>query len=71
MIMVHNYFKILLRLFWRYWGYTLVKIGGLTIGITTFILILLFVNRERSYDQWNPVLDLKSWPAGLGRVPPS
>lgn len=34
-----------------------INLAGLTVGITACLLIALFVQHERSYDQWNPQLD--------------
>ncbi len=46
--------KIALRNLWKNKGYTALNIFGLSVGLTGFILILLFANHERSYDTWNP-----------------
>lgn len=55
--MIKNYFKTA----WRYLKgektYTLINIIGLTISLIVFIVILLFVNRERSYDGWDNSLN--------------
>ncbi len=36
--------------------YSLVSIGGLAVGLTAFVLIVLYVNYETGYDQWHPSL---------------
>ena len=37
--------------------YTAINIGGLALGLTGFVLLLLFINHENSYDKWNPKLE--------------
>lgn len=49
--------KIALRNLWKHKGYTLLNIFGLSVGLTGFIMILLFANHEKSYDSWNPNAD--------------
>lgn len=49
--------KIALRNLWKNKGYTLLNIFGLSVGLTGFIMILLFANHEKSYDAWNPNAD--------------
>ncbi len=51
--MVKNYLLIALRNAWRNKGYTLINLLGLAIGITSSIIILLFVLDELSYDRHN------------------
>jgi putative ABC transport system permease protein len=51
--MVYNYLLIALRNAWRNKGYTLINLLGLAIGITSSIIILLFVLDEVSYDRHN------------------
>lgn len=51
--MVKNYLMIALRNAWRSKGYTLINLIGLAIGITSSIVILLFVLDELSYDKHN------------------
>lgn len=53
MIMFRNYIKIALRNLWRRRGFSLINIVGLAIGMTAGFLILLYVNFERSYDQFH------------------
>ncbi|MDZ7772590.1 MAG: ABC transporter permease [Balneolaceae bacterium] len=49
--MLANYFKIAWRNLTRNKSYALVNIGGLTVALTVFIMILLFVRHEYSYDE--------------------
>jgi len=51
--MVKNYLLIALRNAWRNKGYTLINLLGLAIGISSSIIILLFVLDELSYDRNN------------------
>ncbi|MFC1513952.1 ABC transporter permease [candidate division KSB1 bacterium] len=50
MIMLRNYLKIALRNLKRYKGYSFLNIAGLTVGMTGFIILMLFVKYELSYD---------------------
>lgn len=54
--MFKNYLKMAFRNLWKNKGYTAINIGGLTIGLTCFLLLLLYLNYQFSYDQWNPQL---------------
>ena len=49
--MFWNYVKILLRSLYKRKTYTIVNVLGLAIGITSFILIMLYVVDELSYDR--------------------
>lgn len=49
--MLFNYFKIAVRHLKSV--YSLINISGLTIGLSVFLLILLWVNDELSYDHFN------------------
>lgn len=49
--MLKNYFKIAFRTFQRNLGYSLINIIGLSIGIASSILILLWVYDEVSFDR--------------------
>ena len=55
--MIQNYFKIALRNFWKNSVYSTINILGLGIGMAGFIVILIYLNHELSYDQWNPELE--------------
>lgn len=65
--------QVWLKLFFRNskknWLNTLINIGGLTLGLTGLIIVLLYYNRENSFDQWNPNKDTiykvgHRWPDG-------
>jgi len=49
--MFKNYFKVAFRSIWRNRFYTFISIFGLAIGLTAGILILLWSQDERSYNQ--------------------
>ncbi len=49
--------KIAFRNLLKNKAYAGINIAGLAMGLTSFILLLLFVNHESSYDEWHP--DLK------------
>ncbi len=51
--MIKNYFKIAIRNLIRHKGYTLINILGLSIGMACVILIMLFVQREISFDNFH------------------
>ncbi len=51
--MLKNYIKIALRVFRKHKLYTLINIGGLTVGLATSILIFLWVQDERRVDQFH------------------
>ncbi|MCX6223899.1 MAG: FtsX-like permease family protein [Bacteroidia bacterium] len=51
--MFFNYLKTSIRNLLRYKGYTLINIVGMTLGLASSILILLFVLDELSYDKFN------------------
>lgn len=48
--------KIALRNLLRNKVYAAINIGGLAIGLTAFVLMLLYINHEESYDTWSPDL---------------
>ena len=50
--MLKNYLKIACRSLSKRKGYSLINILGLALGMASFILILLFVRHEFSYDQF-------------------
>lgn len=50
--MLKNYLKIALRNLWRQKGYASINIFGLAVGLACFILIVLFVQYEFSYDRF-------------------
>jgi len=49
--MFKNYIKVSLRSLWKYKGYSLINLVGLATGMACFILILLWVQDELSYDR--------------------
>jgi len=55
--MVKSYVVVALRNLWRHRGYTLINVLGLTIGIASSILILLYVINELSYDRFHEKSD--------------
>jgi putative ABC transport system permease protein len=50
--MIKNYFKILLRNIIKHPGYAVSNISSLAVGMTTCILILLFVHREMGWNSY-------------------
>jgi putative ABC transport system permease protein len=50
--------KIALRNLFKNKVYAAINIGGLVLGLTSVVLLLLFVNHETNYDKWSP--DLKN-----------
>ncbi|MGM9478461.1 ABC transporter permease [Pedobacter sp. GSP4] len=50
--------KIALRNLFKNKVYAAINIGGLALGLTAFLLMLLYINHEESYDTWSP--DLKN-----------
>lgn len=48
--------KIALRNLFKNKVYAAINIGGLAIGLTAFVLLLLFINHESNYDKWNSEL---------------
>lgn len=44
-------FKIAFRNLWKHKGFTLINIGGLAIGLSCCLMLLLYVNYEWSYDK--------------------
>ncbi len=55
--MFKNYFKIGLRSLLRNKFFTAINIFGLTLGMTTCLLIMLYVQNEMSYDRFNKKAD--------------
>lgn len=52
--MFKAYLKIAFRNFRREWKFTLINLFGLTIGLSTCLLIVLFINTEQSFDKFIP-----------------
>ncbi|MCB2221470.1 MAG: ABC transporter permease [Bacteroidetes bacterium] len=55
--MFRNYLKIALRVLFRQRMYALINITGLTVGIASFVLILLYIQYEVGFDKHIPELD--------------
>ena len=55
--MIKNYFKVAMRYLFRNKEYTAINILGLAIGITSCMLIMLFVRSEWSYDKFHSGAD--------------
>ena len=55
--MLKSYIKIALRNLIKNPLYSLINIGGLSVGLAGFIIILLYLNHELSYDKWDPSLE--------------
>ncbi|MDR6570691.1 ABC transporter permease [Chitinophaga ginsengisegetis] len=48
--MIRNFFKVVCRNLWRNKGFSAINITGLAVGMAAAILILLWIQDERSYD---------------------
>ncbi len=55
--MFNNYFKVSIRNILRNKTFSLLNISGLSVGIASCILILIYVNNELSYDTYNSNYD--------------
>lgn len=55
--MFSNYFKTALRNLWKNKGFSAINIVGLAIGLSTCLLILIFVMDELGYDRYNTNAD--------------
>lgn len=53
LIMVKNNFKVAFRNAWRHKTYSLINLSGLIVGLTSFILIVLYVQHQLSFDQFH------------------
>lgn len=51
--MLSNYLKLALRNLWRHKGPSFLNIAGLTLGLVTGLLMLMWVNDEQSFDQFH------------------
>ncbi len=51
--MFRNYLKIAWRNLWKHKGFSAINIGGLSLGLSCFILIALYITDELSYDRYN------------------
>ncbi len=52
--MFKNYLKIAFRNLWKNRGYNIINILGMALGFAAFLLILSYINYERSYDKIFP-----------------
>ena len=55
--MFRNYFKIAIRNLWRNKAFSAINIFGLSIGLATCLVILLYVQSELGYDRYNTKAD--------------
>ena len=55
--MIQSFITIALRILWRNKVTSFVNIFSLSIGITSFIFIMLYVHHETSYDKFNENYD--------------
>lgn len=55
--MVKNILKTALRIFWKEKGYSVMNIMGLTVGIAASMLLLLYVQSEKSVNQFHKDID--------------
>src|ERR1700722_520001 len=55
--MIKNYLRVALRNLWRHRGFSLLNVLGLTIGMSAFFLIFLYVRFELSYDSFHSKAD--------------
>lgn len=51
--MFKNYFKIAFRSALKHKAYTFINLTGLAVGLTSFIMILLYVQHQLSFDQFH------------------
>ena len=57
LIMLKSYFRIALRNFKRYKGYTFINLAGLALAMASCLLILLYIYSELSYDRYHENAD--------------
>ena len=72
--MLWNYFNVMLRHLFRHKIYTLINIAGLTLGLTSCILALLYVQYELSYDRFHKHADRiyrVTYPNEMARIAPA
>jgi len=51
--MIKNYITIALRNLFRQPGYTVINVLGLAVGLACFMIIMMYVMDEMSYDKWH------------------
>jgi hypothetical protein len=63
--MWRNYWTVAVRALAKSKTYSFINIAGLAIGMAACIMILLYLNYERSYDSWLPdvenTYELQAW----------
>ena len=63
--MWRNYWTVAVRALAKNRTYSVINIAGLAIGMAACIMILLYINYERSYDKWLPDVEntyqLQAW----------
>ncbi|MBX2875152.1 MAG: ABC transporter permease [Saprospiraceae bacterium] len=67
--MFQHYLKVALRNMFKYKGYTLINLAGLTMGLAICFVLFLWINDERSYDRFHENADRiyrSSWEARFG-----
>lgn len=55
--MFRTIIKTALRVFWKERAYALLNVLGLTVGITASMLLLIYIQGEKSYDQFHADVD--------------
>ncbi|MBK7653070.1 MAG: ABC transporter permease [Flammeovirgaceae bacterium] len=55
--MLKNYYKVAIRNILKYKLFSAINILGMTIGITSCLMIILYVSHELSYDDFHPDAD--------------
>ncbi|HMB93268.1 MAG TPA: ABC transporter permease, partial [Rhodothermales bacterium] len=55
--MLKNYLKVSLRTLRKHKGYSFINVAGLALGLACCVLMLLFVQDERSYDRFHEHAD--------------
>ncbi|MEJ1242075.1 ABC transporter permease [Chryseolinea sp. T2] len=55
--MIGHFLKFSVRGMKKHPGYSFINIAGLSVGLSTVLLILVYVNDERSYDKFHPDAD--------------
>ncbi len=55
--MLHNYFTTAIRNLWRSKGSTIINVSGLTLGVTTSLILFLLVRYHSSFDAYHSKRD--------------
>jgi len=73
--MWRNYWTVAVRALAKSKTYSIINIAGLAIGMAACIMILLYINYERSYDKWLPDVEntyqLQAWYPTAKNGPPT